>query len=218
MVVEQDLDTELGRTHLTGYEGWPPPENIYNHLSIFADFIGDNLPDGEILDLGCGDGSISRMVATKFPNKNITAVDVESHPQWKIKSPKNLKFVQSSIYSLPYKQGAFDTLILKDVLHHLEDPETVLKKISKLASKRVLIIEANRYNPISYVRMVRVAKHNHFSQRKLRIVIGKNAKIQTFETHVWPGKLKLPGKAFDKLFSLPPFKRIRNYNLAIFEP
>lgn len=211
-------DESLGRTHLTGYEGWPPPKNVYEHLQIFADFINTHLRKGVLLDVGCGDGSISRIVASQNPKMEIVAIDIEEHPHWKNKPPKNLKFKVASIYDLPYKEKSFDFVILKDVLHHLSDPKPVLMEISKLARKKVLIIEANRYNPISYIRMVKIAGHEHFSRRKLRRIIGKKATIYTVETHVWPNSLRLIGKVVDVSFSLPLLKKLCNYNLALFKP
>ncbi|MBA3757282.1 class I SAM-dependent methyltransferase [Candidatus Saccharibacteria bacterium] len=215
---KQTSDEALGRTHITGYGGWPPPPNVHNHLQVFADFINKHLVNGTMLDLGCGDGAISRIVATQNPKKKITGVDLEPHPHWKIKPPKNLTFNTASIYKLPYEDNSFDAVILKDVLHHLPDPEEALQKIAKLAKKQVLIIEANRYNPVSYIRMVKIAGHEHFSQRKLKKVINRPVKIHTLENHVWPDKLKLPGRLVDSTFSLPPLSKLRNYNLALFEP
>lgn len=211
-------DELLGRTHLTGYEGWPPPQNVHEHLKVFADFINKHLGGGSLLDLGCGDGSIARIVASRNPKIKITGIDLEAHPHWGIEPPKNLDFKVASIYNLPFKKDAFDSVMLKDVLHHLPDPEEVLVKIARIAKKQILVIEANRYNPISYIRMVKIAGHEHFSRKKLNKIIGKPATIHTFETHVWPEKLKVPGKLVDTSFSLPLLKKLRNYNLALFEP
>lgn len=210
-----DADEVLGRTHLTGYEGWPPPKNVYEHLSVFADFIDSKLVNGTMLDVGCGDGSIARIIALKNPKKKIIAIDLEAHPQWKMKPPKNLEFRTADIYKLPFKPGSFDTVILKDVLHHLPDPEVMLPQIAKLAKKQILVIEANRYNPISYIRMVKIAGHEHFSRKKLKRVVGGPVEIFTYETHVWPDGLKTPGRVIDVIFGLPFMKRVRNYNLAL---
>jgi|SRR5579862_4957764 len=208
----------LGRTHITGYAGWPPPKNISQHLEVFADFVDSLLDDGTVLDLGCGDGSLDRILASKNRKRKITATDLEPHPQWKLPHPKNLEFKAVSIYKLSYEPGSFDYIVLKDVLHHLPEPQKSLAHIAKIAKKGVVVIEANRYNPISYVRMVKIAKHEHFSRRKLKRVIAKPADIYTFETHVWPASLEAPGKLVDWFFRLPILSRLRNYNVASFKP
>jgi len=217
-VPDKDYDTVIGRSHLTGYENWPPPAHIFDHLDVFARFIEDKLGGGSILDLGCGDGSIARIVAERSNATQITGVDLEAHQQWSIDRPKNLKFQVATIDKLSFKPKSFDFVIMKDVLHHLPDPEKTLREVSKLAKKKVLIIEANRYNPISYIRMVKIAKHEHFSRKELKNIIDRPFELYTYETHVWPGRLKVPGKVIDKLFRLPILSPIRNYNVVLFEP
>jgi len=212
-------DTIIGRSHLSGYEAWPPPEHVKEHLDIFVNFINKNVASGTILDLGCGDGSIDRLIAEVSPKRVITGVDLEAHQQWKIKKPKNLKFKAASIYDLPFKEKSFDVVIMKDVLHHMPEPEKILHDVAKLAKKQVVIIEANRYNPISYVRMVKIAKHEHFSRAKLKRIVNKPAVITTIETHVWPTKVRRAGKVTDVVFNkLSILENLRNYNLVIFEP
>lgn len=214
-----DRDTVIGRSHLTGYDDWPPPEHIREHLDIFVKFINKNVTKGTILDVGCGDGSIDRLLAEASPKRSITGVDLEAHEQWKIKKPKNLTFKAASIEKLPFKEKTFDIVMIKDVLHHLPDPEAALHEIAKYAKKQVVIIEANRYNPISYVRMVKIAKHEHFSRAKLKRIVNKPAVISTVETHVWPTKLRGPGKVTDTVFNkISVLEPLRNYNFVIFEP
>lgn len=212
-------DTVIGRSHLTGYSGWPPPSDIREHLEVFANFVETNIADGTVLDLGCGDGSIDRILAELSPKKQITGVDLEAHQQWNLKRPKNLKFKQASVYDLPFKPKSFDVVMLKDVLHHLPDPEKTLAEIAKIAKKQVLVIEANRYNPISFVRMVKIAKHEHFSRAQLKRIVGKPADLYTTETHVWPKSVKAIGEINDKIFNkIPLLSSLRNYNFIIFEP
>jgi ubiquinone/menaquinone biosynthesis C-methylase UbiE len=216
---QKEYYTEIGRSHLTGYEGWPPPKKIKEHLSIFANFIKSNADGNTILDLGCGDGSIDRILAEIDTKIQITGLDLEAHEQWKIPHPKNLKFETGSIDALPYKAKSFDVVVMKDVLHHMPNPEKTLAEVAKLAKKQVIIIEANRYNPISFIRMVKIAKHEHFSRARLKKIVGKPGKFVTTETHVWPGSLETPGKLNDLVFNkVPLLSRLRNYNIVIFEP
>lgn len=214
----QTDDEKLGRTHITGYDGWPPPQHVLKYLQTFSSFANSHFKSGTLLDLGCGDGSIDRLIAEANPDLKIVAADLEPHPQWEYKKPKNLSFATASVYHLPYKSSSFDYVMMKDMLHHVPEPSKALENIAGIAKKQVLVIEANRYNPISYVRMVKMAKHEHFSRRELEKIIGRPAKIYTIESHVWPGKLNYPGKIIDASFSLRPLSRLRNYNLALFAP
>lgn len=212
-------DLELGRDHLVGYSGWPPPKHIREHLEVFTNFLEQNLDGKKLLDLGCGDGAIDRLLAENNPELDITAVDLEPHEQWNFRHPKNLRFQTASVFKLPYKADSFDTVIIKDVLHHLPNPEKIIAELARIAKNQVIIIEANRYNPISYIRMVRIAKHDHLSYGKLKRVVGRSANIKSVEAHVWPNSLKAVGKVSDLLFNkIPVLARIRNYNFLIFKP
>lgn len=213
---QKKKDIELGRDHITSYSGWPPPDNITKHLNVFVSYLGDNIVEGKILDIGCGDGSLTRLIAEKFKGKKVTGVDVEEHPQWKFHKLPNLTFKEGSVYELPFKDNSFQAAIIKDVLHHLSSPTLAVKELLRVASKQVLIIEANRYNPISYIRMVKIAKHEHFSLRKLRSMSIREGDLTTLETHAWPNNLVILGKFIDWLFnSSPILSRLRNYNLYL---
>ncbi len=215
-MTKQQSDLDLGRDKLVSYEDWPPPNHVKNYLDVFAEFIDKNVPTGSVLDIGCGDGSIDILLAERSSKRKIVGTDIEAHPQWKMKLPKNVTFTTSSLYKLPFKPGSFDTVIIKDVLHHVDDPKKVVDLVSKIAKKQVLIIEGNRYNPISYIRMVIIAGHKHFSQKNIRIITGKSAELKSIETHVWPGKLAGIGKISDTIFNkIPALKKLRNYNFVI---
>ena len=218
-ISDADYDTMIGRSHLKELASWPPPMHILEYLNTFVAFIEDNLATGTILDLGCGDGAIDMILAEHSPKRKITGIDLEAHVQWKLPTPANLTFQAESIYDLPFNPKSFDIVMMKDVLHHMPDPEKTLHEVAKLAKKQVLVIEANRYNPVSFIRMVKIAKHEHFSQAKLKKIVGRPATLITTETHVWPGPTRIPGKINDVVFnSIPLLSKLRNYNFIIFEP
>jgi ubiquinone/menaquinone biosynthesis C-methylase UbiE len=203
----------LGRDKIVGPVKWPPSKHIKDHLDVIVGVISEGLSTESVLDLGCGDGSVDLLLADKYPNLKITATDLEAHPQWKVNKFKNLKFKKSSVYDLTFKENSFDIIIMKDVLHHLPNPEAAVINMLNIAKKKIVIIEANRYNPVSYMRMVKFAGHDHFSQKKLKRVVGVPHTLHTIETHVWPESLKTAGKIHDYLFSISLLKNVRNYNI-----
>ena len=142
-----------------------------------------------VLDIGCGDGEDS-LAISRFAKK-VTGIDVVEDKKWdKIKNRK-LNFVVGDAQRLPFEKNRFNGVFLKDVLHHVTDPERVLKEIKRVAVKGplIILIEGNRYNPLFYIHMTKLGGHDHLKQGQFKELILKyfpNAQFVHFESHFIP--------------------------------
>jgi SAM-dependent methyltransferase len=107
------------------------------------------LPLGQrVLDLGCGEGATLYHLGAP-PG----AVGVDLFPK-KIAFAEqrlpNCRFVAASVYELPFDNGAFDHLLVRDVIHHLEEPERFIDECSRVLAPggRIDVLEPCRYNPL----------------------------------------------------------------------
>lgn len=176
----------------------------------------------EVLDLGCGNGDDAFEIS-KYA-KSVVGIDILRDPVWKKRKRKNLEFIVSEAEKLPFKANSFNGLFLKDVIHHVYDIEKTLKEIRRVTTKkaRIILIEGNRYNPLFYIHMTKMAGHEHLSQSDFKGLVLKyfpNAKFIFFEAHFIP---LLNEKMFklliylERIFSRLPFlKSILSYNVAI---
>lgn len=86
------------------------------------------LEDAEILDAGCGTGSVSIGLSKQFPNSKIVSLDLSENNLAKAKMKaeelklNNIEFVQGNILNLDLKKK-FDVIFNIGVLHHLSDPQ-----------------------------------------------------------------------------------------------
>lgn len=92
------------------------------------------------LDVGCGDGTITILLANKYPEWQITGMDVDereietakcrSH-LWQM---ENVDFIQADLLKLNDLISCedFDLIISLDVLEHVDDDVTFLKTINQL--------------------------------------------------------------------------------------
>ena len=149
-----------------------------------------------ILDVGCGDGTDAEIFIREF-GLQTTAIDVYENPA--IRTVNDLAFQIASAEALPFQDGFFDYVFLHDVLHHI-DEETqsrerhlaALREVSRVINPnggKVVILESNRYNPISYVHMVRMLGHDHWTQSYFHGVVREvfpQAKFNYFESHAYP--------------------------------
>jgi SAM-dependent methyltransferase len=111
------------------------PGNIYNPaLEARYKVISKRIiSGGRALDIGCGDGYLMGQISLKC--KEIIGIDAEKTAidltNKMLESQKNCIAINQSCYEINKLEGSFDTIIMSDVIEHLETPEVVLKGISQ---------------------------------------------------------------------------------------
>jgi len=100
--------------------------------------IGDSFinilePNQNILDIGCGDGSLGKYIESMI-DINYYGVDVV------VQNTKNDKIFTSNI-PYPFKDKFFDIVILILTLHHFESPEKGFNEAIRLAKKKIVLLE-----------------------------------------------------------------------------
>jgi trans-aconitate 2-methyltransferase len=94
------------------------------HLSILDKVKVAGLKSNHrILEVGCGIGTVSHLLATQVPNGEVLAVDIspESIEKAKVlwKSQSNLNFEVSDMSDFDKKGKTFDFFVFPDVLEHI---------------------------------------------------------------------------------------------------
>lgn len=127
---------------------------LLHHDTIFK--AGDR-----ILEVGCGTGSQTVIIAQKNPHTHFMSIDhsAESLNQAKkvIEQNKiqNVTFKQADIFNLPFKNKSFDAIFICFVLEHLSSPLKALKKLKKVLKRggKIIAIEGDHgsayYHPVS---------------------------------------------------------------------
>ena len=106
-----------------------------NRVDTIAKTISKNLPNdiNKILDIGCGDGLISKKINAALPKLNYTGIDVMERPTC------HINYVSFDGVNIPFQEKEFDAVQLIDVLHHTDNIEKVLKNAIKYTNKYVII-------------------------------------------------------------------------------
>lgn len=175
--------------------------------------------DETLLDAGCGDGGVARLLRTRV--REVTAVDVEPSPAWN--DEPGLRFLVADAEALPFDDDSFDVVHSKDSLHHMHDPARALAEYHRVlkANGVALIVEANRYNPFFYPHMTVALGHEHFTHRRFRELVRTTfatARFGAFEAHYAPPLNHTPRlqRAIEEtLERLPPFRPLLSYNFAV---
>ena len=95
-----------------------------------------------VLDIGSGEGIASNIIGKNI-NANMDMLDV-SIDSLKI-AKKNVKSnkICGSIYNLPFRDNAYDTIMCLEVLEHLDEPARALKEIKRVSRSYAIISVPN---------------------------------------------------------------------------
>lgn len=100
-----------------------------------------------VLDLGCGDGKIDSYLLEEDDDLEIKGIDILVRPQ---------TYIDVKEYDgkhIPYDDGSFDTVMTIDVLHHTDNPNDIVREMSRVSSKYIIIKDHIRTGLISYLKL-----------------------------------------------------------------
>lgn len=85
----------------------------------------------KVLEIGCGMGSTLARIQYLWPKSEVKGIELM---QYAVDVGSNLcDIIQGNIETMdiPYEENSFDYIIFADVLEHLHDPESIVRKMSK---------------------------------------------------------------------------------------
>lgn len=135
------LPPDLQTSNYKKHTHWNPIQRIL--IAYFYSItlrIIKKLNVNKVLDAGCGEGFFLERLRKNNIGKSLEGIEFlkraieigrKIHPEITIK--------QGSIYSLPYKNNAFDIVLCTEVLEHLENPEKAYREILRVSKKYCLI-------------------------------------------------------------------------------
>ena len=89
--------------------------------------------NARVLDVGCGDGYAARMISNERPDVELHGIDVLMRPE------SYIKITQFDGEVIPFDTKSFDAVMFVDVLHHVQDPEILLREAIRVTRRNILI-------------------------------------------------------------------------------
>jgi len=97
-----------------------------------------------VLDVGCGDGTIAALIGATVPGLSLRGIDVLVRPSTKIPvEPFDGKH-------LPLADSSVDAVMFIDVLHHTDNPMVLLREANRVARRLILIKDHTMNGPLAY--------------------------------------------------------------------
>jgi len=178
-----------------------------------------------ILDVGCGDGSDGRFFETIY---GLKWRGIDTHRNAAVKTAGS-KFTTGSIFQIPFNDNTFDYVFTHDVIHHIDEHHqrkqkhfAGLKELRRVCKRggTIIIVEANRYNPLFYPHMVKMLGHNHLRQSYFKKLIHDSyqtdlIQFRFFEAHFYPPLLVQFFRIYEFIMEHIMPKEFIAYNAAI---
>jgi SAM-dependent methyltransferase len=89
-------------------------------------------PQARVLDVGCGDGTIDRLISEQLPRVSIQGIDVLVRPD------AHIPVHSFDGINIPYPDASFDVVMFVDALHRTDDPLLSLQEARRVG-KMILI-------------------------------------------------------------------------------
>ena len=102
-----------------------------------------------VLELGCGSGGFSEMIADKV--KHLTATDLAPEMVEKAKEKLsqfgNVEVQKEDCYNTSFKDNTFDAVLMVNLLHIVKEPVVVLKESARILKDdgRAVIVDVTGY-------------------------------------------------------------------------
>lgn len=103
-------------------------------VRVLSQKIAELIPENSaVLDVGCGDGLIDKLILETRKDIRIEGIDVLIRPSTFIAVRK------FDGVKIPFPDGSFDCVMFVDVLHHTEDPTILLREAARVSKKWLII-------------------------------------------------------------------------------
>ncbi|MFN0157269.1 MAG: class I SAM-dependent methyltransferase [Bacteroidota bacterium] len=90
-------------------------------------------PNAHVLDVGCGDGLLAKMILAQRPDVHLTGIDVL------VRDNSHIPVQYFDGKTIPHPDSSIDVILFVDVLHHTDDPTILLKEAVRVSRGSVLI-------------------------------------------------------------------------------
>lgn len=171
----------------------------------YSPFVPIN--QGIIIDLGCGTG-LDAINMAGLVSDNVKIIGIDHDPEMldkakaSSKNIKNIDFILSEAYSIPYQDGSIAGLRAERLMQHLKEPEKAIQEIHRVLKKDhpLLIVETDWRSLALYNEHVEIEEklnqyltkekvNNGTAARKLNSYL-ENSNFRNIQLEVFPFVVK----------------------------
>ena len=114
-------------------------------VRVLAELLAAMVPaNSSVLDIGCGDGTISSLIQSAVPSVQIQGIEIAERPACRIPCRP------FDGLHIPFPDAAFDVCMLVDVLHHTNHIRELLAEASRVTRRFLLIKDHLSEGPLDF--------------------------------------------------------------------
>lgn len=133
-----------------------------------------------ILDVGCATGKYCK----KLEEMGFKCTGVDINPEYIKKARENgIKAYHMDIKNLKFKDDSLETVLLFEVLEHIDELDIALNEVKRVTSKNILITVPNcgdfhklKFHGLTYEHMLERDHINFFTKKELENLLSKHFK------------------------------------------
>ncbi len=112
-------------------------------VQVVLSHLGD-LNGKRVLDAGCGKGRFSAIIKQRYPQSDVTALDISARMLRHV--PSGIRTVQGGILDMPFTDGRFDAVICIEALEHIVQIAEGVKELTRVLAPggKLIIIDKNK--------------------------------------------------------------------------
>ncbi len=144
--------------------------NLIKSIDHYISEIEKNIDNKSlIVDIGCGSGNITELLARRWPSSKIIGIDGSEEmlssakaKAQNVTSLKNIKYIKEELASFSdgknFIEGSADLIVSNSLLHHIHDPSQFWLALVSIGSKGAVIFQRDLRRPNSKEHAVTLLK------------------------------------------------------------
>lgn len=114
-------------------------------IQVLVEQMCNLIPENAtVLDVGCGDGNIDRLIMEKRPDIKVEGIDILQRQK------THIRVTSFDGEHIPFENDAFDVVMFIDVIHHASRQLVLLEEAKRVSKKYLLIKDHTKNGWLAY--------------------------------------------------------------------